>query len=106
MEWIKEKSAVVEMVFDKPTNLFAWITGDGKAYAVRKPAVPRIFTVLSHRQQSDFENGIHGHQKIWKGWLFHDNANEHALRASINARFSLIAVACQRYIFVPSTSLR
>jgi hypothetical protein len=39
MDWIKEKSPVVKMVFDKPTNLFAWVTKDGRAYAVRKPSV-------------------------------------------------------------------
>jgi hypothetical protein len=39
MDWIKDKSTVIHMVFDKPTSLFAWVTKDGKAYAVRKPSV-------------------------------------------------------------------
>ena len=39
MSWLKDKGPVTQMIFDKPTNLFAWITKEGKAYAVRKPAV-------------------------------------------------------------------
>jgi RAB6A-GEF complex partner protein 1 len=39
MDWIKEKSPVTHMVFDKPTSLFAWVTKDGKAYAVKKPVM-------------------------------------------------------------------
>ena len=39
MSWLKDRGPVTQMVFDKPTNLFAWVTKDGKAYAVRKPAV-------------------------------------------------------------------
>ena len=44
MDWITDKSAVTHMVYDKPTSLFAWVTKDGKAYAVRKPAVS-VFTL-------------------------------------------------------------
>jgi len=39
MSWIQGEGPVTQMVFDKSTNLFAWVTKDGKAYAVRKPAV-------------------------------------------------------------------
>ena len=39
ISWLKDKGPVTHMVFDKPTNLFAWITKEGRAYAVRKPAV-------------------------------------------------------------------
>lgn len=39
MDWIKEKSPIIQMVFDKPTSLFAWVARDGKAYTVRKPGV-------------------------------------------------------------------
>lgn len=34
---------------------------------------------------------------MWKGWLFHDKPQDPAVLACINARFSLIAVACKRY---------
>jgi len=39
MDWMKDKGPVRHMVFDKPTSLFAWVTKEGKAYAVRKPGV-------------------------------------------------------------------
>jgi hypothetical protein len=39
MDWIKDACAVTNMVFDRPTNLFVWVTKDGKAYAVKKPVV-------------------------------------------------------------------
>ena len=44
MSWLKDKGPVTQMVFDKPTSLFAWITKEGKAYAIRKPAV---YTILA-----------------------------------------------------------
>lgn len=83
MSWIKEKSPVVQMVFDKPTSLFAWITRDGKAYAVRRPP--------AQQHQTELKKG----QKLWKGWLFHDKPEDKAICGCINARFSLIAVACE-----------
>jgi len=39
MDWISCKGPVVHMVYDKPTNLLAWVTKDGSAYSVRKPEV-------------------------------------------------------------------
>jgi RAB6A-GEF complex partner protein 1 len=39
MDWMKDTCAVTDMVFDRPTNLFAWVTKDGRAYAVKKPTV-------------------------------------------------------------------
>jgi RAB6A-GEF complex partner protein 1 len=43
MDWMKDKGPVRHMVFDKPTSLFAWVTKEGKAYAVRKPGVHSHF---------------------------------------------------------------
>src|SRR5271170_8031720 len=48
MDWMKDKGPVKHMVFDKPTSLFAWVTKEGKAYAVRKPGVPFHFAKSAH----------------------------------------------------------
>jgi hypothetical protein len=52
MDWMKDKGPVRHMVFDKATSLFAWVTQEGKAYAVRKPGV-----------RSSFFNSTHMHSK-------------------------------------------
>ena len=39
LDWMKDKGPVTHMTYDKPTSLFAWVTKEGKAYAVRKPGV-------------------------------------------------------------------
>jgi len=49
MDWMKDKGPVRQMVFDKPTSLFAWVTNEGKAYAVRKPGV------ISHSINSTYD---------------------------------------------------
>jgi RAB6A-GEF complex partner protein 1 len=48
MDWMKDKGPVRHMVFDKPTSLFAWVTKEGKAYAVRKPGVSFHFVKSAH----------------------------------------------------------
>jgi hypothetical protein len=49
MDWMKDKGPVKHMVFDKPTSLFAWVTKEGKAYAVRKPGVTPRSINPTHR---------------------------------------------------------
>jgi hypothetical protein len=39
MDWMKEHNPVTQMVFDKSSNLFAWVTKEGNAYVVQKPGV-------------------------------------------------------------------
>jgi WD40 repeat protein len=81
MEWLPKKTTVTEMIHDRPMNLSTWITNDGRAYAVQR---------LSRSKDSD------GPQKLFRGYCFHTPSNPslHAVKAAINARFSLIAVGC------------
>lgn len=81
MDWLPKKSVVTEMIHDRPMNLSTWITSDGKAYAVQR--LP---------QSKDAESP----QKLFRGYCFHTpQASEfHAVKAAINARFSLIAIGC------------
>lgn len=68
------------MSYDRPMNLFCWITSDGRAYAVQKVA----------RVDAD------GNMKSFRGYCFHTptTPGERAVTACIDARFSIIAVGC------------
>lgn len=87
MSWVEKKVSIVEMTHDRPMNLATWITSDGRAYAVQ-------------RQQPNHSNGDDPEgaeaKRLFKGHCFHTPKSQEgdAVHAVINARFSLIAVAC------------
>jgi RAB6A-GEF complex partner protein 1 len=85
MGWLEKKVTIVEMTHDRPMNLFTWVTSDGRAYAVQRL-----------RSREDQDQSEADPKKLFKGHCFHIPAGQadHALRAVINARFSLIAVGC------------
>src|SRR5271170_8049617 len=63
LDWIKDKGPVTHMVFDKPTSLFAWVTKDGKVYAVRKPGVSLLcwsFQLMQFSQMTSKRDTNHG----------------------------------------------
>ena len=82
MAWMSRKTNIVDMVHDRAMSLSAWITGDGKVYAVQ-----RLSPVAKISESP---------QRLFHGYSFHDPTNEdqHATKAAINARFSLIAIGC------------
>lgn len=82
MPWISKRTTIVDMVYDRAMSLSGWITGDGKAYAVQR--LPPTAKALESPQ------------RLFRGYGYHDPASkdEYAIKASINARFSLIAVGC------------
>lgn len=82
MDWLSDDSVLEELVYDRPMNLFTFVTIDGHAYAVQR-------TQTTGRETERQEH-------IFKGHRFHspNKYDEFALKASINSRFSLIAVAC------------
>ena len=82
MTWIQKKATVVGMVYDRAMSLAIWTTNDGRAYAVQRafglpkePDAPR---------------------RLFRGYGFHipDHEGHWATQAVINARFSLLAIAC------------
>ncbi|KAB2577530.1 Ribosome control protein 1 [Lasiodiplodia theobromae] len=83
MSWLSKKTTVVDIVNDRPMNLYAWVMSDGKAYAVQK------LPPGSAEAQSP--------KALFKGYCFHEPETEdtYAVKAAINARFSLIAVGCE-----------
>ena len=82
MTWIQKKSVVVDMVFDRAMSLAIWITNDGKAHAVQR--------MPSNPKEKDAP------RRLFRGHCFHtsDKDEDRAVRAAINARFSLLGVAC------------
>lgn len=84
MGWVEKRSCITEMTYDRPMNLATWVTSDGRAYAVQRQKDP-----LEQGDEADAN-------KLFKGYCFHipEETSGHAVRAVINARFSLIAVGC------------
>ena len=82
MGWLPKRISMVDMVHDRPMNLSTWVTSDGKAYAVQR--------LSTASQDTDAP------KKLFRGYCFHTPADgdNYAVKAAINARFSLIAVAC------------
>ncbi|KAG7143531.1 Guanine nucleotide exchange factor subunit Rich like protein [Verticillium longisporum] len=84
MGWLDKKITITEMTHDRPMNLSTWITSDGKAHAVQRVSARKL------------AEGEADPKKLFKGYCFHSPRGkfDHARRAVINARFSLIAVGC------------
>ncbi|KAL5462455.1 hypothetical protein PMIN06_001603 [Paraphaeosphaeria minitans] len=84
MPWLDKNVAVGDMIHDRPMNLSAWITRDGKAYAVQR---------LPPNTLQDGKS----HPKLFRGYAFHspEKREEHGAKAAINARFSLLAIGCE-----------
>ncbi|KAI0484774.1 RIC1-domain-containing protein [Xylariaceae sp. FL0804] len=85
MGWLEKRASIKEMTHDRPMNLSTWITSDGKAYAVQR------FPASSSQPASEADP-----KKLFRGYCFHtpQAAGENAIKAIVNARFSLIAVGC------------
>jgi RAB6A-GEF complex partner protein 1 len=86
MTWIEKKVTVKEMTHDRPMNLWTWITSDGRAYAVQRAT----------QGQTTVDGVESDPKKLFKGYCFHipKGDQDRAMRAVVNARFSLIAVGC------------
>lgn len=82
MTWIQKKSSVVNMVYDRAMSLAIWTTNDGRAYAVQR--------VSASPKEPDAP------RRLFRGYGFHipDQEDDWATRTAINARFSLLAIAC------------
>ncbi|KAI9849535.1 MAG: hypothetical protein M1837_004155 [Sclerophora amabilis] len=93
MNWISKKSSICEMVYDRAMNLSAWLTSDGKAYAVQRQSKPLPGRDPSQRAMLE---GRDTSQKLFQGYCFHDPTSdeENAVKTAINAKFSLLAVGC------------
>ncbi|PNY27106.1 Casein kinase II subunit beta-2 [Tolypocladium capitatum] len=86
MGWIEKRVSIVEMTHDRPMNLATWITSDGRAYAVQRQ---------QSRPDADQTDDAES-KRLFKGHCFHvpHGPGARAVKAVINARFSLIALGC------------
>ncbi|KAK4939622.1 WD40 repeat protein [Elasticomyces elasticus] len=93
-DWMTQRSAIATLVHDRAMNLSVWLSQDGHAYAVQ-----RIKPLLSRAASSDdslpsSRSSTTPSTRLFDGYCFHKpEAFSGAIFASINARFSLIAVA-------------
>lgn len=83
ISWIHKKSNVMDMVYDRAMSLAIWVTNEGRAYAVQR--LP-----LTAKEAN-------GPKRLFRGYGFHEprSDEEHATKAAINARFSLLAIGCE-----------
>ena len=82
MTWMQKKSCVLDMVYDRAMSLAVWITNEGRAYAVQR--------ISGQPKDADAP------RRLFRGYGFHtpEREGDTAKRAAINARFSLLAIAC------------
>ncbi|KKO99796.1 hypothetical protein THAR02_08096 [Trichoderma harzianum] len=87
MGWVEKRASIVEMTHDRPMNLTTWITSDGRAYAVQRQ---------QRKTTTEEDPDSPEAKRLFKGHCFHtpEDSRGQAVRAVINARFSLIAVGC------------
>ena len=82
MPWMNKKSAVIDIIYNRAMSLFVWIASDGRAYAVQR--------IPAENQKPDLP------RRLFRGYGFHipEVDSIFAEKASINARFSLLAIGC------------
>ena len=83
MSWVQKRSCINGMVYDRAMSLAVWITSEGHAYAVQ-----RLPPQVKETEEP---------KKLFRGYGFHTPEREEdmATRATINARFSLLAIGCE-----------
>lgn len=80
---VSKKVTVIEMVYDRAMSLLIWITSDGRAFTVQRK---------SNNNTTELEDA----SKLFAGHCFHTPTDDGhmAVKAAVNARFSLLAVSC------------
>ncbi|KAH8693246.1 DUF1339 domain protein [Talaromyces proteolyticus] len=80
---VSKKVTVTEMVYDRAMSLLIWVTSEGRAYTVQ-------------RKNSELPPESEETSKLFAGHCFHTPTNDDnvAVKAAVNARFSLLAVSC------------
>lgn len=89
--WIG-KNTVVFMTHDRAMNLFVWIGADGSAYVVQRSKPTSTARDTANSSGDGQPNGF-STSTLFSGFCFHASTDSTAVKASINARFSMIALA-------------
>ena len=97
MEWLTHKSAIATMIHDRAMNLSVWVSQHGHAYAVQR-SKPQLSRAPSSDESLPSSKGsVSPSTRLFDGYCFHKaESSAPAKLASINARFSLIAIATSK----------
>jgi WD40 repeat protein len=95
MDWIRKRSSITKMVYDRAMNLSVWVALDGRAYAVQRVR-HRQSRSSSSEESVEQVKPIPTNHKLFQGYCFHEPISEglEAVGAAINAKFSLLAISC------------
>lgn len=83
MPWLEGQKTLTDVIYDKPMNLFTFVSQGGRAYAVQR---------LSEGSRVGKNTDA-----LFDGHVFHTPREDQdvAVKAAINSRFSLIALGCR-----------
>lgn len=94
MDWINQKSSISTMIHDRAMNLSVWLSEDGHAYAVQRVKPQLTRSTSSDDSLPSSRGSTTPSTRLFDGYCFHKpESSSEAKIASINARFSLIAIA-------------
>lgn len=96
MDWMTHKSTICEIVHDRAMNLSVWVASDSRAYAVQR-VKGRESSNSQASDESEASERSERSKRLFHGHCFHEATSEAdgATLAAINARFSILAVACR-----------
>lgn len=112
LEWMHGSAPVIKMIHDRPMRLYTWIAEDGLAYAAQRSTIipdslhderkvsQEMKTTDVRSSETDTKSlsrqrtRSNGDKPGFSGHCFYTpaGAEDHAVQATINSRFSLIAL--------------
>jgi RAB6A-GEF complex partner protein 1 len=92
LEWVG-KSPVSFMTFERAMNLNVWVDSEGSAYAVQRARPKPARSPSSEERLQQPKSPGFRTPRLFEGYRFHSPDEGVAICASVNARFSLLAVA-------------
>lgn len=83
MQWLDGTTALTDIIYDRPMNLYTWVMNSGQAYTVQR--------LTGNLEDTTDPNAL------FKGYKFHspETLDERATKAAINSKFSLVALGCE-----------
>lgn len=94
MDWNLHKSPISTMVHDRAMSLSVWLSQDGHAYAVQRFRPQLSRSTSSDDSAPPSRSSTAPSTRLFDGYCFHiPDTLSKATLASINSRFSLIAIA-------------
>lgn len=93
LDWVGQKSSISTIVHDRAINLSVWLSHDGLAYAVQRVKPNLTRAASSSESNPSSRSSTTAATRLFDGYCFHKSDAGEAVFASINARFSLIAIA-------------